>query len=104
MTVSTLPPPKPTVTAKSDLQRLRDHRICGSTPLGDTGFDAIHVRLSEAYAVLSIIEAGCEDGGAFDNSNSEIQSRAICAVQRMVAEADFEAERFYDSKEGARPC
>ena len=100
MTVTTLNPPNPPVTAKSDLERLLDHRICGSYPFNDTRFDAIHVRLSEAYALLSIIEDGCEEGGAFTAANFDIQSRAICGLQRLIAEADFYAERLCDSTKG----
>lgn len=91
MAVIPLDPPKAKVTAKSDLERFRDHGICGSYPLGDTGFDGVNTLLSEAYALLSIIEAGCEDGGAFDGANGDIRSRAIRAVQRLIAQADFEA-------------
>ncbi len=98
MAVIPLDPPKPKVTAQTDLERFRDHSICGSYPLNDSGPDGVHTLLGEAYAVLSVIEAGCEEGGAFDGANSIIRSRALCAIQRLIAQADFEAISYRTTK------
>ena len=103
MAVIPLPPPPTQVTApQSDLERFRDHSICGSHPLSDSGPDGVHTLLGEAYALLSIIEAGCEEGGAFDGANALIRSRALCAVQRLIAEADFMAISHSSSEGSAR--
>ena len=86
--------------APSEFQRMRDHSMCSTRPLSDNGFDAVHTCLSEAYALLAVFEAGCEKGAAFENVNAEIQMRALSAVQRLIAMADFEAERIYDASHG----
>ena len=103
MAVTSIDPTRQGATpALTDFQRLREHRICGSHPLNENGLDAVHTRLSEAYALLAVISeslsASGEDG--FDNLNGDLQAYAISGVQRLIAEADFEAERMHDSVRG----
>ena len=70
--------------------------------MNENGFDAVHTRLSEAYALLALLDNACTEGkgDAFETLNSEIQGRAINGIQRLIAEADFEAELMHES---ARP-
>lgn len=103
MAVTAIDPTRRGATpALTDFQRLRDHRICGSYPLNEDGFDAVHTRLSEAYALLALLDNACTEGkgDAFETLNSEIQGRAINGIQRLIAEADFEAELMHGSAKG----
>lgn len=103
MAVTAIDPARQGATpVPSDFERLRDHRICGARPLGENGLDAVHSRLSEAYALLAVIGSSLSepDQDGFDTLNSDLQGYAISGVQRLIAEADFEAERMHVSARG----
>ena len=103
MAVTAIDPARQGATpALSEFERLRRHTICGARPLSDNSLDAVHSRLSEAYALLAVIGSALSepDQDGFGTLNSDLQGYAISGVQRLIAEADFEAERMHDSVRG----
>lgn len=74
-------------------ERMASHRINGVTELGDSAWDGLTRRLSEAHAVLCVISAAMDatNEGEFGLLNTHIQHEAIGAVQHLLAIADFHA-------------
>jgi len=78
------------------------HRICGCTPLGEPPLDVVQSRLSEAYALLSVIEVCADSAAEFGLINKNILVQAFTGIQHLIAEAHYASRQLEGEPEAGR--